>query len=265
LDAARLQLTGAEDQLDATFGDAAIRQARIAVLSARTAVDGATQTYDNARDAVAAASIVAPADGIVEQLNVTAGLVAPSGDAIVLDTGGLQAQINVSESDLLALKVGQAATVTVTATSGTVNGLVAAIGPVGTAGTGGGVVTYPVQLTLQNVPAGIRSGMSVSVSVTIAQANDVLSVPAIALQGSTGAYTVRVLNADGSVTSHDVAVGLVTSALAEIQSGLNVGDRVITGVATDRTSPTGTTGGFGGFGGLNGGGGGFRQPVQNTR
>jgi hypothetical protein len=57
------------------------------------------------------------------------------------------------------------------------------------------------------------------------------------------------------MTAVAVHVGLVTTSLAEITSGLSAGDRVETGTSTARsgTTTTTTTGGFGG--GFGGGGG----------
>ena len=103
--------------------------------------------------------------------------------------------------------------------------------------------------------------MTASVSVTISQVKDVLAVPAIALVSGSSGYTVRVMGSDGLVTSQAVTVGLVTSTLAEVKSGLTDGQNVVIGVSTSRTS-TGATqnGGLGGGlgGALGGGGGGFR-------
>jgi hypothetical protein len=82
-------------------------------------------------------------------------------------------------------------------------------------------------------------------------------VPAAALVGTTGNYAVRILGADGQPQVKQVDVGLVTSSLAEIKSGLDQGEAVITGTASDRTQTT-VTNGFGPGGGtfIGGGGGG---------
>jgi macrolide-specific efflux system membrane fusion protein len=102
--------------------------------------------------------------------------------------------------------------------------------------------------------------MSADIEVTTAQKAGVLSVPAAALNGSAGDYTVLVMGADGVPTAQAVGVGLVTSSLAEITSGLTEGQTVVTGVNTARTGTTTTTGG-----GLSGGlgfpaGGGVFRP-----
>ena len=62
------------------------------------------------------------------------------------------------------------------------------------------------------------------------------------------------LDANGQVQLRPVTVGLTTSTLAEIKSGLSEGDQVVTGTATARQNTT-TTGG-GGIGAFPVGGGG---------
>jgi macrolide-specific efflux system membrane fusion protein len=108
------------------------------------------------------------------------------------------------------------------------------------------------------------------VQVITAHAADVLSVPATAINGSDGNYSVMVLGTDGQPASVAVEVGLITSDLAEISSGLNEGDTVVTGIAAAQTgTAAGTTqgapGGLGGGGAfpIGGGGGNFRPPAGN--
>ncbi len=94
------------------------------------------------------------------------------------------------------------------------------------------MVSYAVTIDLPNVPDSVRPGMSAQVAVTTAAARNVLAVPAIALNGAAGNYTVRVLGANGAVEVRPVQVGLVTSSLAEIQGGLAEGDTVVTGTTS---------------------------------
>ena len=96
-----------------------------------------------------------------------------------------------------------------------------------------------------------------------------LAIPAIALVGSSGNYEVHVVGSDGSVSLVPVQVGLVTSSMAEITSGLSVGRVGGAGTSTQRTGTT-TTGtglpgifGGGGAGGRNFGGNGGRDTVTN--
>jgi macrolide-specific efflux system membrane fusion protein len=173
----------------------------------------------------------------------------------------MEVSASVTETDYPSLKVGQAVSVSITALGQTATGTVKEIDPIGTSSGSGGVVSYPIVVTIDPAPSGTASGMSADIEVTTAQADNVLSVPAAALTGTSGNYAVRVLGSDGLATSQPVQVGLVTSSLAEITSGVTEGQTVITGVNAPRTGTAATTTGGGGFGGGLGipvGGGNFR-------
>lgn len=226
--------------------------------SDKAAIATAQQAVDTAKASLGYAQLVSPVDGVVLAVNITQGVDAPSGTAITIQSTGFQVSASVAEADLPSLKLGQDAAVTLTASGKTATGKVTQISPTGTGGSSGGVVTYPILVSLPNPPAGTASGMSASISITTAQAPSVLSVPSIALVGSaeTG-YSVRVLDANKQPQLVPVQVGLVTSSLAEIQSGISAGTVVVTGTSSTRTA-TGQGGGFGGGGGFPGGGT-FRQ------
>ena len=99
-------------------------------------------------------------------------------------------------------------------------------------------MSYPVTVTLAEAPAKARSGMTADVTITIASATNVLTVPAAALRGGEGDYRVLTLDADGQPVATPVDVGLVTSTTAEIKSGLTEGTAVVTGTAASRTGTT---------------------------
>jgi macrolide-specific efflux system membrane fusion protein len=81
--------------------------------------------------------------------------------------------------------------------------------------------------------------MSATVTVTTASVDNALRVPATALKGSaTAGYTVQVVNGDGSVSTKDVQVGLVTTSQVQITSGLSEGESVVVGSSTTRTGTT---------------------------
>jgi macrolide-specific efflux system membrane fusion protein len=255
---ANLQLQTAEDQLadaqDADNTDAE-RQAQIAVYNAENQVAQAQETREDLQSQISRATLKAPTTGVVVEVNIAPGLDAPSGDAIVIDASALQVTADVVEGDLPSLKVGQAASVTVSAVDATLTGKVTSIAPTATASSGNSsVVSYAITVSIVDSSGKVRSGMSADVSITTASATNVLRVPATAIVGSDGQYAVRVLDANGQVTARQVSVGLITSSMAEIKDGLSQGETVVTGVAT---AQSGTTGGFGGFGvpgGLGGGG-----------
>ena len=211
------------------------------------AVAQAQQAVTTAKNALSYTKLVSPVDGVVVAVNVTPGLAAPSGAAMTIRSNDLQVAASVTESDLPSIVLGQDATVTVTALARDVTGKVARIDQTA-ASSNSGVVSYGIVVSLPDVPKSTVPGMSAEIAVTTASAPGVVAVPAIALQTSAdGSYTVRVLDGTGQPQVVPVTVGLISSSLAEVKSGLSAGEAVVTGTASDRTgSSTSSTRGFGG-------------------
>ena len=253
----QLQLAIAQSAVAAGGTTAQVRQAYIGLYQAQTQVAGAETQLATLKATRAQSTLTAPVAGLVTSVAIAAGATVPIGAAIVIQSASLAVVANVLESDLNSVVLAQPATITVAAVGVDVQGTVSAIAPSATSSGGGSsVVTYAVTVALASPPDTVHAGMSAQVSIQVATAANVLAVPVAALGGTAGAYNVRVLDAAGQVQSLSVSVGLITSALAEIKSGLTAGQTVITGTSTARTTTTtGAGGGFGG-GGLRGAGGG---------
>lgn len=252
----QIQLSQAQTQLDGATTTGATLQAQAGLYNAQTANAHARASLIALAAQLKLATLTAPVAGVVTAVAVQAGSDAPSGAAITLAGGTLEVTTSVVESDVASISVGQAATVSIAALNGaSIDGTVATIAPAASSGGNSGVVSFAVEVALTNPPAGLRSGMSADVTITTASATGVLAIPARALAGTAGAYRVRVLAADGSVSTKDVTVGLITASLVEIQSGLQAGDRVITGTSTQQSTTNraggGTNGAFPGAGGGN--------------
>jgi multidrug efflux pump subunit AcrA (membrane-fusion protein) len=179
--------------------------------------------------------------------------------------------VTLSEDDITTVKVGQPATVSISALSGVELGaVVSSISPVGTSSDG--VVSYSSTITLTQSNPAVRPGMSATVSIITGQAQGV-TVPNQAITGTGSIGTVDVLK-NGKVTPTQVVVGLRGTERSVILSGLSAGEELqvtITlpalGTSTSSSSTSsgtlgGTTSGFGGRGfgggGFGGGGGFFR-------
>jgi macrolide-specific efflux system membrane fusion protein len=252
---AALQLEIAQEQLDDASGTDETRQAKLSLYQAQAQLVQAEATQHDLEAQIAAATLVAPIDGVVTAVNIIAGLDAPSGDAIVINAATYEVTADVVESDISSISVGQPATVTVDAIDAEIDGTVTAIAPAASAAESGGVVSYAVTVALEKPPADLLPGMTADLTITTASASDVLTIPAAALNGANGVYAVQVLGANGAAETRQVTVGLVTSTLVEVKSGLSAGEAVITGTAADRAATTTNQGG--GFGGPAGGGGAF--------
>ncbi len=181
-----------------------------------------------------------------------------SGFITITNLTGLVVNTSVAEIDVSKVKAGQKATVTLNALPDKpVQATVSSVNLTPT--TSGSVVSYGAQLALASPPDGLRPGQSASVVITVAEADDALSVPAAAVQavGSTNLVTVQ---ENGQNVTRQVQVGLRGESTVQITSGVTEGENVVlTGTAsTGTTGGTGRTGGTGGTGGFPGGGtGGF--------
>lgn len=242
---ALLQLHQATDDRASATTTQAKRQTQEALYNAETGYAHAKSDLADLETLRATATLKATEDGTVTAVAITAGSDAPSGAAITMNSNDLQVSTSVVESDVSSIKVGQQASVTIGALDATLNGKVTSIDPVGTSSGSNGVVSFAVKVALDAPPTGLLPGMSADVTITAASATGVLSIPSRALSGTAGAYTVRVVAADGSVSTQPVEVGLVTASLAEIKSGLQAGDRVVTGTSSAQNAAT-TVGGGGG-------------------
>ena len=265
VESARLQVIQAKaDLADALTADPKL-QARIALNSARTTKANADADLAALIEQRKHDTLVAPIDGIVTDVALVDGADAPSGAAITIESGSLVVSTSVVESDVASISVDQAATVTITALDEVVAGTVTSIAPSAEESSTSDVVSFAVTVELADVPEALRPGMSAEVTIVVATAQDVLTVPSRALSGSGDSYTVRVVGTDGTVEVRPVTVGLVTDSLAEIQSGLTAGEAVVTGTSsTDALGGGGFQGGGppgGGFQ-VDGGPGGFTGPGQ---
>ncbi|MDP9254984.1 MAG: efflux RND transporter periplasmic adaptor subunit [Actinomycetota bacterium] len=171
----------------------------------------------------------------------------------------LEVVAGFAEADATKIKVGQSATVTLSALPNTsVAGTVTAVSPTPTVTSN--VVTYDVTVRLISPPSTVRNGMTADASVTVATKSNVLQLPSAAITTSGAASTVSVLQ-NGKQTTARVTTGLVGSSTTEILSGIKAGDVIVepTVSVSSSTAATSSTslggGGFTGGGGFPGGGG----------
>jgi multidrug resistance efflux pump len=139
--------------------DAEVAQARARLEQAQLAV---AQIEQQVRDA----QIRAPFGGTLVSVDVQVGELVDSGQALVVlaDLNTLRAETtDLSERDVDQVKVGQQATVRVDGLNAEINGRVLGIAPRAT--TMGGDVVYQVSIELDELPPGLRWGMSVEVEI----------------------------------------------------------------------------------------------------
>tara|TARA_R110002126_G_scaffold286859_1_gene439046 strand:+ start:4135 stop:5298 length:1164 start_codon:yes stop_codon:yes gene_type:complete len=91
-------------------------------------------------------------------------------------------------------------------------------------------IYYNGLLEVDNPDHLLRIGMTAEVSIILDRAENVLTVPSSALSRGPQGYTVKLYDpASGATSVQAVEVGLNNKVRAEIRSGLNEGDLVVTG------------------------------------
>ena len=153
----------------------------------------------------------------------------------------LDVTANIAEADIGAVKTGQQATVTLSASDETMSGTVSAVSPQGT--TSSNVVQYPVTVRVSDPASSARLGASVSVVITTGSAEDTLILPTAAITTSGTRNTVTLLK-NGVATPTVIQTGLKGASTTQVTGGLVAGD-----VVQYPTTTTSTSNGVPGFGG----------------
>jgi multidrug efflux pump subunit AcrA (membrane-fusion protein) len=89
--------------------------------------------------------------------------------------------------------------------------------------------TMETEVDVPNPNLTITPGMYANTFLTLAHVEDVATVPLTAIHGIGATKTVLVLNGANQVEQRNVQIGLRGSLLAQVMSGLQVGDRVVLG------------------------------------
>ncbi len=210
-------------QLLAGANPADIEAAQIAVAQASAGVD-------SAKLALARATLTAPFDGTITAVNAQAGeFVSTSPLLTITDLNNLQVELFVEESDMGLIAPGHVVNVTFQANNDAQYfGEIVHVSPLLV--TVDGVPALRALATIENPPAYARPGMTASIQVIAATANDALLVSLEALRElSPGSYAVFVVE-DGVPLMRPVEVGIMDFANAEIISGLSLGEVVSTGI-----------------------------------
>lgn len=113
--------------------------------------------------------------------------------------------------------------------------------------------SYPVTIALDPTPQPMPDGQTAPVSITIAHAADVLTVPTSAVHAVGARHVVTVLR-NGQAVPAAVVVGASDATHTQVLEGLQAGDQVVL-ANLDQPLPTTSSRGGGPFGG---GGGGSR-------
>ncbi len=187
-----------------------------------------------AEEDLADAVILAPFDGLVTDVLVSAGERA-TGDVVEIVSSDLEAVLQVDEVDIGALRVGQPALLTFEAWPGAeLSGQIQSIAP-SAGGNADAVVNYDVTIGFDSADLPILVGMTADARLITEEKEEVLLVPnaAIVPDRETGTFSVNLVlgeeNGQPLLESRQVTIGLKDGDNTEILSGLSAGDVVLIG------------------------------------
>jgi macrolide-specific efflux system membrane fusion protein len=223
---------------DVTRAGYGVALADVAALSAE--MKQATAAVDTARANVGYTKITAPMAGDVVSITTLEGQTVNASQQApnilrIADLSTMTVWAQVSEADIVRVKVGQDVYFTVLGQPRRWNGTIRQILP--TPELINNVVFYDVLFDVPNPERALDIQMTAQVFIVLAQAKNVLVIPAAAVgNAGTGArITIQVLNADGRLESRAITVGIKSEISAEVTAGLKEKEQV---VINGKTMPT---------------------------
>ncbi|WP_449394993.1 efflux RND transporter periplasmic adaptor subunit [Devosia riboflavina] len=256
-------------QTDLETAQAAVEQSKAQIDQLSAQIDQAELTVDSAKLNLARTQIVAPSDGTVVALVVEEGqtLNANSSTPTIakianLDTMVIKAEI--SEADVVKVVPGQKVYFTILgepdnrieATLREVEPAPTSISSDTASDSSSSAIYYNGLFDVPNADHRLRISMTAEVTIVLADAKDALTLPSslVTRKGPDGAVMVMVYDPQTEETRPQrIEVGLNNNITAQVLSGLEEGQQVVSGGLATVSRSTGTGqrqgGGMMGFGG----------------
>jgi HlyD family secretion protein len=225
------------NQAKAQLAQLLAKPTEVQVQQADLSVAQAQLTLDQARQRLARAELRAPFAGVVSTVNAKVGEPASGIAVTLLDLTQFLLDVTVNEVDVAQLALQQPVQVTVDALpEAPLTGVVQRIAPSST--VVGGAINYVIRIALDKSEAALRSGMSATVEVTVAEVDDVVLAPnwAIRRDRQTGQAFLSVRSGE-ELKEILIETGLRGDSYTEVKSGAQPGDEAA--ISTQRETPFG--------------------------
>lgn len=234
-EATRAQLVLAESQLERTRAlierglstSSGLEQAESNVAALRANLAALEGQVTAAEAALEDAAVTAPFTGIVSARSAEPGQAVSPGAPLlsIVDLSVLEMQGSAPVGVNTQIAPGQKVTVTIEGIAGrTFEGVVDRVNPVAIEGTR----TIPVYITLENAEGLLRGGMFATGQIVVAERDDAIAVPAVAIrEDAAGDYVLKLEN--GVLARQAVVRGESWNRgqMVEISEGLAEGDVVV--------------------------------------
>ncbi len=235
-----------------------IAKAKSSYESAQAAVDDTSQRLEleNKKEKLKDKEVVAPVDGIVTAVNASVGSKCETALFVVQDLDDLIVKVDVDETEIADIEVGQDVQVTTDASDQVLEGKVVSVDPISSAAasetststssskssgsSAGGssssnstssdvTFTVKVQITSTDVDEAVKVGMNAVVNIITDEADDVYSVPYTSIidnHGSKSIYVAEEKNGQYTVREVSITTGLESDMNIEIE-GADLEDGMI--------------------------------------
>jgi RND family efflux transporter MFP subunit len=195
-------------------------------------LDQAVLDYEIARLSLEQSTLITPIEGtVVDTSNLVAGQTLSTAELTglpikVTNMNSIYFQAEIDETDYSKIKAGLHTLLSLDSfPEATVGGTVRFIAKEGVKKTGGGV-QIPVDISMNNTELPLIPELTGDVQIITNEKPNVLIVDKKYVTTKDGKSTVQVLT-NGKLTTKEVTVGITSSKLVEITSGLNEGDEVV--------------------------------------
>lgn len=169
--------------------------------------------------------IISPIDGEVIVRSVEPGQTVTTSDAVLVLSNRLVVSAQFDETDIGRVKVGQEAFITLDAYPDiNIEGVVDHIAY--ESEIVNNVTIYNVDILPKDIPAILRSGMSVTIEVVEDSKINVITIPSSVIHYDGKRQFVLVQERFGKVVERDITVGLNNEKTAEVISGLTLEDNI---------------------------------------
>lgn len=249
-DAARALARGRELRGQGLLPQADFEALQAAADAASAQADAAARRATQARAQLARAAdllgkteIVSPLDGTVTRLPVREGEMVVIGIQnmpgttimTISDLAVINVEVKVAEAEILNVKVGQAATVTLEALPGReIAGEVVEVGAsaLPLVGAGAAAREFKVKVRVMDPQEGLRPGLTGDAEILVGEATDALAVPlqAVVLRGEAGRERPGVFVGEGRTARFvPVETGMIGGLEIEVKKGLDEGREIVAG------------------------------------
>lgn len=235
LDNAKLTLSNAQTSLEnaQTSYQNAMKSLELArkgagIDVAKANVEQLRSALETARSQLDDATVKAPMSGTLSAVNGNVGqIVGPQSPVVTIaNTNPILVKVNLSESEMMKVKVGSSVTVGIPSVDKRINAKVTAINSV----MDQDLKAYPVEISIENSANTLKAGMVANVYIQSGAAEGLL-VPQAAVSEKAGVKYVYII--EGNVAKQvKIQTGEESAEQVEVTEGLSEGQQIVVKGAT---------------------------------